>query len=783
MSGQVAQLGYAFLRDFVTDGDPSSGRNAPQKSEGRATFLAVDTALTSLSLIGSLNGVAAATLTALDAISKPANTPAVVYDDTSLNNGFYVSTGSSWTPTGVGLPSSYAADLSALQTAQGVLQAIQLGLPAVLEARPGDSPGSFVGSLAGGVPGDLTPLGTSFVVVNADGYAYEVTTPSIVARMRLFSLEALRTYNVRWALRRATPSPDPANDAVSAGIAWYDSAYNRLGGGLGSAIAYNWTNLKPSDGQQQFSCHVATGAGDNIQVVAPAGAVYARPYFQTFANGNGTKDDLEVVSWVDITDSASYSPDLTALTAQVVALQSLNIGPRLTALENSLGEVATAYMLGGTGFSTSNQTIMTANADKVGMGVKVTWTTCEWSGKVRFVFSNWSDWLNIGDYNGPGGANAYGPFSGECSLAYPAKNNVLGRASFFCPLGEDVFVDIDLGATVIPKGVPVYLGAYGVPASGCALPVLSGQYYLSNGSGSYAYNFPAGEAAEFATSGVTDKTANLATVNNANPSSTLLFGPTAVLVVQPATTPIIAIWGDSKEAGFKLAPDAFGNMGLLGQAFGFNVACMYYGCSGKPVGVDSGPGFSGTGLATAMSLRLRHAQSIGANYALNDYGRNDASASTPAATILAELVIVGTRQAQVGMQPWLVTQPPETTSTDLWATTGLQTRVAWAGITDSLNTLERAGPAPFAGVIDVGAACATALTGGVWKAPGPYTYDGVHLGTTAVAGALAMVPTSAFVARFPAWAVSYADTHDIGVFNVQAALDFLLEWYTSTLSS
>lgn len=68
--GSIKTLGYYYLRDFFTDGNASSGRNEPSKSDGRAFINAVDAAITAVQT-NSASGVAvgAASLTDLEAIS------------------------------------------------------------------------------------------------------------------------------------------------------------------------------------------------------------------------------------------------------------------------------------------------------------------------------------------------------------------------------------------------------------------------------------------------------------------------------------------------------------------------------------------------------------------------------------------------------------------------------------------------------------------------------------------------------------------------------------------
>jgi hypothetical protein len=467
-----------------------------------------------------------------------------------------------------------------------------------------------------------------------------------------------------------------------------------------------------------------------------------------------------------------YGLIFTSSTADQVALMQAGCAT-LTPFSAYQLPPFTAWKLGATGcqVTSATQLNLTVYENKVGMFVRSHWATCQMSGAVILAYCNFSNWLNIGDYF-DNGTEGYGTIIGTCSVAYPTKANVIGTGTFTVQPGGTAQVLIELSET-IPRGAQFFVATYAVPAAGCGIPVFQAQYYTNIiGTAANFYNLAAGEAAEYATSGITDKTAAPNTVGQASPATTFIWGPSAILAVQPVTQPVVTVWGDSKETGFKIEPDAYGNIGPIAQAFGVSTPAITFGCSGKQALVDAGAGFSGTGYATAMSGRLAFAQLIGATHAINDYGRNDAAASLSAATIEAYLNTIGSRQAALGLVPSLVTQPPETTSTDVWATTTNQTRVAWQSVIDTLNTWMRAIPAPFTVTIDVMAAVGTALTGGVWTPL--WTPEGVHACQPAVPAIVGQVPLAKFAGVVPALALAYGDTYALGLKNVQTALDVLL---------
>lgn len=118
MADDILSQAQAWLRAFVVDGVPASGSNEPVKADGIAVF---QTLVSSLGTFGLASAVTVAwdTLAHLNAdLSHPASTLAVVYNDgTASNNGFYSrGSGGAWVSTGIALPTTFAADLTALSS-------------------------------------------------------------------------------------------------------------------------------------------------------------------------------------------------------------------------------------------------------------------------------------------------------------------------------------------------------------------------------------------------------------------------------------------------------------------------------------------------------------------------------------------------------------------------------------------------------------------------------------------------------------------------------------------
>lgn len=120
--GLITTLWNIFLRDYVTDGVPSSGINYPQKLDGRVAAAQVDAAISDIALFASI-GVIFSNVAAMNGnLAFAAGTPALVWNDPNpANNGFYVKTGASmvgaWNATGITLPSSFAATLTLIMAA------------------------------------------------------------------------------------------------------------------------------------------------------------------------------------------------------------------------------------------------------------------------------------------------------------------------------------------------------------------------------------------------------------------------------------------------------------------------------------------------------------------------------------------------------------------------------------------------------------------------------------------------------------------------------------------
>src|SRR5262249_12569683 len=126
-------------------------------------------------------------------------------------------------------------------------------------------------------------------------------------------------------------------DSVAFKVAWLDTTK-----GLKSRVTIEQVPLSVGMGLKSYRTVAALAAGDEVTTVAPAGTVYFTPYVETFG-ADGVTNILPNVAVVDLTSNTLISADVSGLTARVVALESINAGPRLAALEAVTGTPSTAW--------------------------------------------------------------------------------------------------------------------------------------------------------------------------------------------------------------------------------------------------------------------------------------------------------------------------------------------------------------------------------------------------------------------------------------------------------
>ena len=182
---------------------------------------------------------------------------------------------------------------------------------ASLGDRPGELPQCFASSYDGaaealsGIPATATA---------ASGAVVKLTGAGIVAPRRAYRCEPGHQYRVRFVVQRSIDTDDPANDAVRLAIRWLD----RNKAGLASAELSNVLDVVVASGRLEFSFNLAATDDTNIDAVSPASSVYFRPFVKTFGGGETL---VEVIEVTDLSLSADWSPDVSALRREIAGLQ------------------------------------------------------------------------------------------------------------------------------------------------------------------------------------------------------------------------------------------------------------------------------------------------------------------------------------------------------------------------------------------------------------------------------------------------------------------------------
>lgn len=207
---------------------------------------------------------------------------------------------------------------------------LRLPIAAPVQHRPGDAPFEFGQSLAGGESDTVSPISEAIVRYDDAGRVVRLVGDALVAPRQVYAIEPGRRYQVAFAVQRRVNSPDPDNDAIRCALAWYGQGKGAMVTPASTTVE-DLVGITTGSGRIVVRTVVARAAGADVDVVSPAGARYCRPYVQTF--GTKVQNDVEVISWTDITDAVAFAPDVSALQAQIDAIGSLDLGDRLVELE------------------------------------------------------------------------------------------------------------------------------------------------------------------------------------------------------------------------------------------------------------------------------------------------------------------------------------------------------------------------------------------------------------------------------------------------------------------
>src|SRR6056297_3603170 len=166
-------------------------------------------------------------------------------------------------------------------------------MPSLLEHRPGDAPHLF-------------DLGTGAVAIGADGKVVRFTQPGLVMALHPVALEPARLVYWYVAWRRHADGPDPANDAVSAGVDWLDA--NKMI--LARRLITTDTELLVESGRRTAARLVGPTGMAKAELEAPLDARYVRPWVEVFGTGHAT--DIEVCACLEVPAKSLSTEEIDA---------------------------------------------------------------------------------------------------------------------------------------------------------------------------------------------------------------------------------------------------------------------------------------------------------------------------------------------------------------------------------------------------------------------------------------------------------------------------------------
>lgn len=300
-----------------------------------------------------------------------------------------------------------------------------------------------------------------------------------------------------------------------------------------------------------------------------------------------------------------------------------------------------------------------------------------------------------------------------CAIEYPSGTFTQvkfgGSASGSLVSGQNLISDF--AAVTIPAGAFYYVRVFWISSQGLCFSV-GNAVGLPNDTVN-------GEGFNYAASGLTDLTLG-GTITNTD--SVTMFRPLAVLA--SSTLPVVGIFGDSRAIGLD---DGYGNQSTApGEiARGVMQHFPYMLCASSGGTLQGFLNYSATmgGNAVSMFNGMQYCTHIIVQYGINDLF----AASQTGVQVAANLQQFA--KLFRGRKVFNTTKSPETTSTDLWATSVNQTTGAANAERVILNNLIRAGMTGFQGYFEIADLTETARDSGIWISNGTanfYTDDGVH---------------------------------------------------------
>lgn len=178
--------------------------------------------------------------------------------------------------------------------------------------RPGE-PGRFATPDIAGAPETVALLEGSRAVSASNGAVVAIRA-GYVAPIAVRRIEPGRQYRLRFVVQRAEDTSDPANDAIRFAVSWLKADKSKLS----ETILANVLDVQVSSGRLEFLYIVSRVEGDNVDVVCPTGAVYARPFVRCYGSG---LTHVEVIEWTDLSNSVDWSPDVSEFRRELAGFE------------------------------------------------------------------------------------------------------------------------------------------------------------------------------------------------------------------------------------------------------------------------------------------------------------------------------------------------------------------------------------------------------------------------------------------------------------------------------
>ncbi|MBP2459577.1 MULTISPECIES: hypothetical protein [unclassified Rhizobium] len=199
-------------------------------------------------------------------------------------------------------------------------------------SRPGEAE-IFWTHQVEGEPGAVSPVSPDLVAIDSDGAVLRVSGSAFIGPTRVYRCEPGRIYRVRFVVRRRQNPADPANHTVRLALRWLARGKGALKESM--SVVGDLNDFLVADGRTEISAIAARAVGQGIDIVAPAGAVYFRPFVQTYGNDGVT--DIEAVDVVDVTNAIAVPSDVSQFESRMQALESADAPLRLNEIEAQIG--------------------------------------------------------------------------------------------------------------------------------------------------------------------------------------------------------------------------------------------------------------------------------------------------------------------------------------------------------------------------------------------------------------------------------------------------------------